>query len=333
MRLLNADRRPPKRVVALAAAVASGAVLVAASAQADFTLTSCGGSNIAGTGSSLQNVAQKNLWSGTAANEFNSADGCPGKVEVKSGRIVIKEEIFFATNKDVIQKKSFGVLEAVAHAMKTLTQIKKVAIEGHTDNKGKRDKNVDLSARRARSVQAWLVAHGVAPERLESKGFGPDRPIADNKTPAGRAQNRRVDFLIIDPPQPPEAKADAKATKAAKADTAKGGSATGATVTRKKVTSKRVTPKGGAPKSTSGNPAKRNAEEGFASKRVTAPIDHKYDMPSPWWVPTIMWVLLAAGVILIMLNYMGTFGDPSNLRLVLGLGLILGGIVTATQYR
>ena len=130
-----------------------------------------------------------------------------------------------------------------------------------------------------------------------------------------------------------EAKADAKATKAAKADTAKGGSATGATVTRKKVTSKRVTPKGGAPKSTSGNPAKRNAEEGFASKRVTAPIDHKYDMPSPWWVPTIMWVLLAAGVILIMLNYMGTFGDPSNLRLVLGLGLILGGIVTATQYR
>ena len=80
MRLLNADRRPPKRVVALAAAVASGAVLVAASAQADFTLTSCGGSNIAGTGSSLQNVAQKNLWSGTAANEFNSADGCPGKV-------------------------------------------------------------------------------------------------------------------------------------------------------------------------------------------------------------------------------------------------------------
>ena len=62
-------------------------------------------------------------------------------------------------------------------------------------------------------------------------------------------------------------------------------------------------------------------------------MDHKYDMPSPWWVPAIMWALLAIGVLVIMLNYMGVFGDPANIRLVIGLACILGGIITATQYR
>jgi hypothetical protein len=55
--------------------------------------------------------------------------------------------------------------------------------------------------------------------------------------------------------------------------------------------------------------------------------------PSPWWVPAIMFGLLIVGALIIMSNYMGVFGDASNIRLVLGLGFILGGIVTATQYR
>ena len=55
--------------------------------------------------------------------------------------------------------------------------------------------------------------------------------------------------------------------------------------------------------------------------------------PSPWWVPALMFGLMIVGAAVIMANYMGAFGDPDNVRLVIGLVLILGGIITATQYR
>jgi hypothetical protein len=56
-------------------------------------------------------------------------------------------------------------------------------------------------------------------------------------------------------------------------------------------------------------------------------------LPSPWWVPAIMFGLIIVGALVIMLNYMGAFGDPENYRLLIGLAFILGGIVAATQYR
>jgi len=58
--------------------------------------------------------------------------------------------------------------------------------------------NMDLSERRTKSVRRWLMEHGIAGDRLENKGYGPTRPIAENKTPAGRAKNRRVEFRIVD---------------------------------------------------------------------------------------------------------------------------------------
>ena len=120
--------------------------------------------------------------------------------------------MFFATNKDVILKKSFPLLQSMADALKASPQIRKVLIEGHSDDRGKREYNIELSGRRAQSVKRWLVENGVAELRLDSKGFGPDNPIADNKTAKGRAANRRVDFVIVDPPQPQSA------TKAAPAE-------------------------------------------------------------------------------------------------------------------
>ncbi|MEI2807419.1 MAG: OmpA family protein [Albidovulum sp.] len=69
----------------------------------------------------------------------------------------IIEPVFFATNKDVILKRSFPVLESVANALKAAPSIKKVAVEGHTDNRGKPDYNLDLSDRRAKSVLTWLT--------------------------------------------------------------------------------------------------------------------------------------------------------------------------------
>ena len=128
-------------------------------------------------------------------------NGCPGMVEVRDGKIAILKPVFFATNKATILKKSFPLLRSVADALVASPQIKKVRIEGHTDNRGKRDHNVDLSDRRAKSVQQWLTENGVEASRLEAKGIGPDAPVADNKSSKGRAANRRVDFVITDPAQ------------------------------------------------------------------------------------------------------------------------------------
>jgi outer membrane protein OmpA-like peptidoglycan-associated protein len=128
-------------------------------------------------------------------------NGCPGLVEVKNGVIVIFQPVFFATGKDTILAKSFPVLNAVADALKAEPEIKKIMIEGHTDNKGKASKNMELSDRRARSVMNYMVSHGIAADRLDAQGYGDSKPVADNKTSKGRAANRRVEFHIVDPPQ------------------------------------------------------------------------------------------------------------------------------------
>jgi outer membrane protein OmpA-like peptidoglycan-associated protein len=63
---------------------------------------------------------------------------------------------------------------------------------------GRRSYNLDLSRNRARSVVEYLVSKGVAAERISYQGFGPDQPIADNKSPLGRAKNRRVEITILE---------------------------------------------------------------------------------------------------------------------------------------
>jgi outer membrane protein OmpA-like peptidoglycan-associated protein len=67
-------------------------------------------------------------------------------------------------------------------------------IEGHTDNQGTARRNIELSQRRAKTIQDGLVAKGIATGRLESAGFGQEKPVADNNTETGRAQNRRVEL-------------------------------------------------------------------------------------------------------------------------------------------
>jgi len=91
------------------------------------------------------------------------------------------------------------VLSAVADALRATPNIKRLDVEGHTDAQGKAESNVDLSRRRAESVRRWLASHGVEAERLEAHGFGGGRPVATNKTSTGRAANRRVEFVILDP--------------------------------------------------------------------------------------------------------------------------------------
>ncbi|HNN97548.1 MAG TPA: OmpA family protein, partial [Pseudomonadota bacterium] len=125
--------------------------------------------------------------------------GCPGLVLVKAGQIVILKSVFFANDQDVILKKSFPVLQAVANVLITQPIITKLAIEGHTDDRGDAAHNTDLSDRRAKAAMRWLVEHGIDASRLVAKGYGPLRPIGDNKTLYGRAKNRRVEFHILEP--------------------------------------------------------------------------------------------------------------------------------------
>ena len=125
--------------------------------------------------------------------------GCPRRVLVvkTETRIGIQEPIKFAANAATIRGDlSYEVIAQVGSVMKSNPQIK-VAIESHTDSVGPADDNLRLSDRRARAVLLALVAQGIARERLEAIGYGESRPIASNKTRAGRAANQRVEFLIV----------------------------------------------------------------------------------------------------------------------------------------
>jgi len=104
---------------------------------------------------------------------------------------------FFKTGKDVIDSKSFGLLENIATVLNAHPEIKQVRVEGHTDDVGDDAKNKDLSDRRAKAVVKYLVGKGVTEARLVGIGFGEEKPIADNATDDGKAQNRRVEFAIV----------------------------------------------------------------------------------------------------------------------------------------
>jgi outer membrane protein OmpA-like peptidoglycan-associated protein len=121
------------------------------------------------------------------------------RVEVTDDKIVIREKIQFDHNKATIRSVSDDLLAEIATVMNENPRIKKIRVEGHASADGGHAHNVELSKRRAQAVVDHLVRRGkVAPERLEFEGYGPDRPIADNESEAGREVNRRVEFTIVE---------------------------------------------------------------------------------------------------------------------------------------
>ena len=120
-------------------------------------------------------------------------------VTVSRREIVIRRQINFATDSDVIEASSTALLSEIADVMLRNPQLTKVEIQGHTDNVGSADHNLDLSQRRADAVRRWLTEQGgVESSRLEAKGFGSTRPLVPNITPANRARNRRSQFIILE---------------------------------------------------------------------------------------------------------------------------------------
>lgn len=130
-------------------------------------------------------------------NGFEDKDGCPDEVPPELTQLAgIMEGIRFDTDKDEIKSDSQPPLDNAVDVMKRYPEIR-VLITGHTDAQGGYRHNVDLSRRRARAVRDYLVERGVETKRIETRGVGPDEPIASNDTPEGRALNRRIEFTIL----------------------------------------------------------------------------------------------------------------------------------------
>ena len=126
-------------------------------------------------------------------------DGCPKKytlVEVKKDRIVIKQQVHFASAKSQVLADSFPLLDQVVQVLRDYPKMR-ISVEGHTDAIGGELANMKLRTARAESVRNYLTGKGVQADRLEAVGFGPTKPIASNKTDKGRGQNRRTEFRII----------------------------------------------------------------------------------------------------------------------------------------
>jgi outer membrane protein OmpA-like peptidoglycan-associated protein len=117
-------------------------------------------------------------------------------VVVTGEKLELADKVFFDSGKATIQDRSHALLDEVAKVLTDHPEVKRVLIEGHTDSVGSAARNTKLSQARAESVRKYLVGRGVATDRLEAKGFGSARPVADNKTVAGREENRRVEFRI-----------------------------------------------------------------------------------------------------------------------------------------
>jgi OOP family OmpA-OmpF porin len=117
----------------------------------------------------------------------------PPEVEKFSGTI---DGISFKTGAATIAPRSNKVLREALGVLKKYKEVR-LEIQGHTDNSGDREANLSLSQKRAEAVRQWLVSKGIDGDRLTARGYGPDKPVADNSTKAGQAKNRRVEFVRI----------------------------------------------------------------------------------------------------------------------------------------
>jgi len=117
------------------------------------------------------------------------------KEEQRGLVITLSGSVLFASNRAVLLPAAQSRLNQVAEALMT-TQERHLTIEGHTDSQGSAGHNLELSQQRAEAVRSHLISRGYPAERIEALGVGKDRPIADNASAEGRANNRRVEIIV-----------------------------------------------------------------------------------------------------------------------------------------
>lgn len=153
------------------------------------------GSEYSFLGEAKNFVAQSNNLDLTKKGEYMEIERDILLYPIEVGSTVRLSNIFFETGKATLDAKSTQELDRLVKLMND-NPVLEIEISGHTDNVGSADINKKLSADRAAAVLNYLTSKGIAKSRLKSVGYGMDRPVADNTSEEGRANNRRVEFTI-----------------------------------------------------------------------------------------------------------------------------------------
>jgi outer membrane protein OmpA-like peptidoglycan-associated protein len=125
------------------------------------------------------------------------------KQEARGLVITLSGSVLFATNRSDLLPSAQMKLDEVGLALTRQDAESKMTVEGHTDSQGQASYNQELSQKRAQSVRDYLVSKGIAADRITAQGFGLTRPIADNGSAEGRANNRRVEIVVVPAPPTP----------------------------------------------------------------------------------------------------------------------------------
>jgi OOP family OmpA-OmpF porin len=129
-----------------------------------------------------------------------AGNGCPKApptTKLVEQQVVLSQQVLFELNTAVLRPESDVVLGEVARVINEHPELELVEVQGHTDEQGTPELNRRLGQARAESVVVWLVQHGIQRRGLVPKGYGADRPVADNATEGGRQKNRRVEFHVL----------------------------------------------------------------------------------------------------------------------------------------
>lgn len=143
---------------------------------------------------SLANASEKAAAEAYAISKKGCGKPAPAPAPVKQ-EVISLQGVYFNTNSAELTAASTVKLDEAVATLKRRGDIS-VEVAAHTDSRGKDSYNLALSDRRAQSVMQYLIAHGIAADRLTAKGYGETQPVADNASAEGRAQNRRVELRV-----------------------------------------------------------------------------------------------------------------------------------------
>jgi OOP family OmpA-OmpF porin len=116
--------------------------------------------------------------------------------KIENNRLVLEKQVTFKTGTAELTDEGKEALVAVKDFLKQKDYISTMRVEGHTDNGGNETTNQTLTEQRALAVCKWLAAYEIDCKRLLAVGFGSSKPVADNSTPMGKAENRRMEFVM-----------------------------------------------------------------------------------------------------------------------------------------